>query len=117
MKGGTEGGRVHCHLRGGGKGLTFPGVKAASSDMELGAIFFVVRKKYWRELTCGPPTIDGSANQENSTSFGTQTIISQTSSITVKAKSVNKLRVDYEFGHARTVHLEHKLYRAKIKAC
>jgi len=86
------------------------------SNVELGEIFFRGSKKN-RELTCGPPTIDGSANQENSTSFGTQTIISQNSSITFKAKHVTKLWVDYEFGHARTVSLEHKLYRAKIKAC
>ena len=47
--------RVHCHFEGGGgkKHLTFPGVKAAS-DVELEAIFFGL-KKYWRELTYGPP--------------------------------------------------------------
>jgi hypothetical protein len=37
----TGGGRVHCHVEGGGgkKRLTFPGVEAMG-DVELGALFF-----------------------------------------------------------------------------
>ena len=47
---------------GGNLGLNFTGVRGAQRSTEvrvtwnLGPSIFLVRKKYWRELTSGPPT-------------------------------------------------------------